>query len=428
MPIDPRTLEAIRNPLAGLGGIGQAFLKGREYRIAQEESKEKRLLAQEKQKREIEKDQRLIEKRAEEKQAFELKQKRDLLKYDEEQKEGNLSDATSVAGYLDKFKADVQANPQLATDPVLFNQYRSESLQFITDPDVQNVIMNTDPSNYPQIRSNAQLAIDAYTQAKGDEQFGEFQKIPGTELYGQPSSKTGKFANVREGIDGKSKLGNSEFERGLQRSLDLELIDQEEANRLQKTRTEVLAGTEMRAGPKSALEERKLARENKETREMQKDYTAGADHFKNMSQSLEGALAAMETGDTGLTDILLNQVMSQVQDTDVRAFQMYQVFDKEFGNLAERVQGMVSRFFAGTRTEREREEIKNVLTRFKNKYVDPGSKKMRDRYRELAIMDEKDPFEVVPPQSPEDIKDTTLLSKKEKVEMIKRFFPDWKPK
>lgn len=263
--------------------------------------------------------------------------------------------------------------------------------------------------------------------SKQGERFGEFEKIPGTELYGQKSNKTGKFANVRNGIDGKSQQGDSEFERGIKAGLEKGYFDEKEANRLREKRTRVLAGTDMRRGAEARLIDKQSDRYNKETKALREEYTKGAEHFGDMSISIDSAFAAMDSGDTGLSERLLNQVMSQVQDTNVRAYQMYNVFDQEFGHLGQRIVGQVNRFLLGNRTQRETNEIKNVLSHFKEKYVDPAKGKIRDRYRQFAIQQGKEPFIVVPPDNPEDIINSQLVDSKEKVKLIKEFFPNWKP-
>jgi hypothetical protein len=427
MPIDPQSLEAIRNPTANLN-IAQSYLKGVQLKEAREDRELKREEFRIKKDAAIRDEGRKIEKRDEERTAFELKQKQNLLKYSASQRDENLAESISVNNYIEQFKIDAQNNPELLSDPDALNTYKTDMLNFVSDPDVKKLISRVDPSQYPAVQQSAQFAIKTYSEASQDEQFGEFQKIPGTELYGQPSSKTGKYANVRSGVDGKSEQGNSEFERGIQRGLDQGYFTEDQATELRKKRTAVLSGTEMREGAIQRLDEKQTDRYNKETKALREEYTEGSKHFGNMSTNIEGALAAIDSGDTRLSEVLLNNSMLQVQDTKTRAYQMYTQFDQEFGHLGQRIVGQVSRFLEGTRTQRETDEIKSVLSHFKENYVDPAGSKLRDRYRQFAIQQGKEPFTVVPPNTPEDIKSTTLLDKKEKIEMIKKFFPDWKPK
>jgi len=413
MPVNPRVLEAIGNPTGGkLGDIANTYVNARQISI--ENKRQQELLDMKK-------------KEAEENSAVNtLEMKAKLLEYDEKKKEDNYSDSRIVAAWIDRFKQDAQANPEIATNPDVYRQYVSQSIQSIDDPDVLKILHSTPPSQLPNVRRNAQLAIDTYSEAMGDEEFSDYGKIPGTELYGQRSSKTGKYVNIKDSIDGNTSLGSSEFERHLNNLKRKGLVTEDKYNELVMQRAEGFAG-EMKEGEKARLDEKQTDRYNRETKDLRNEYTKGSEHFNTIGRNIDGAFAAMDSGDTKLSEVLLNQVMSQVQDTDVRAFQMYGEFDKEFGNLAQRIQGKISRFISGTRTQTETDEIRSVLSNFNESYVKPAQAKLRNRYRELAIRQKKEPFEVVPPKNPDDIKTSTLLGKKEKIKMIKSYFPDWKP-
>jgi hypothetical protein len=376
--------------------------------------------------RDAAKEAREIEKRKEQADAAALKMKADLLDYDEAKREDNLSDATTLNAWIEQYKIDAQNGVVNPNDPNSHQEYVQSRLTGVDDPDVLKILNSVPPSSYPAAQKNAQFAISTYTESKGEERFSDFAKIPGTELYGQKSSKTGKFTNIKESIDGTTKLGNSEFERHISGLLARNLITQEKADELIEQRAEGFAG-EMTKSQQSRLSETQQDRYNREKTALRKEYNTGAEHFKNMGNTFDSAIAAMDSGDSKLSEIMLNQSLSQLQDSDVRAFQMYGEFDKGFGNLAQRISTMASKFLTGTRTETEKEEIKSVITKFNETYVKPAQAKLRNRYRRLAIDQGKDPFEVVPPKNVKDILGTTLLNNKEKAKLIKNFFPDWKP-
>jgi len=346
--------------------------------------------------------------------------KANLLDFDADKRKDNFSDSTTIASWVDRFKVDAKANPAIASDPRAYQQYVSSTLQGIDDPDVLKILRNKTPADLPLVRSNAQFAIDTYSEAEGDEKFSDYGAIPGTKLFGQRSSKTGKYINIKDSIDGNTSLGGSEFERHLGRLLNSKLITQEYADDLIKQRAEGFAG-EMTASDREKFGDKPSDRYDRETKQLIEEHTKGSEHFRNMGNSIDQAVAAMASGDTKLSEILLNTTMLNVQDTSVRAYAMYGEFDKEFGNLAQRIQGKVSRFLSGTRTQDETDEIRSVLNNFNESYVKPAETKLRDRSRTLAISQGKDPFDVVPPKNADDVKSSKLLSKEQKIEMIKKY-------
>ena len=321
---------------------------------------------------------------------------------------------------------DVRANPGLIKDPQVYGQYMKELTKDLPDDVISN-FQGVLPNQIPQINRRANRMISVLSdKEKEPEQFTDFSIIPGTKLYGQKSTKTGKYVNIKDSIDGNTSLGSSEFERHLNNLRQNNLITEDYANKLIKQRAEGFAGF-MKEGEVERLTEKQQDRYNRETKDLRKEYTQGSEHFRSMGITIDTALAAMDSGNTMLSETMLNQVMSQVQNTNVRAFQMYGEFNKEFGNLAERVQGKLSQFFRGHRTQRETEEIRNVLGNFNDNYVQPAETKLRDRYRQIAINQRKKPFDVVPPKNPEDIRGSEFLDNKEKTKMIKEYFPEWKP-
>lgn len=261
------------------------------------------------------------------------------------------------------------------------------------------------------------LSIKSKSLSK--ETMSPFQKIPGTDLYGQLSSKNNKWTNIKSSLDGSSEVGSSEFERHMNGLLKRGIITQATYDLDVVERKDSLKGEITRG----SLAERQRKAGYEETKGMRKEYTQGVEHFANMNRSIDEALVAMESGDTGYSDVLLAQVGSQVQDTNVRAFQMYAEFDKSYGNVVERIGRSVSRFLGGSRTDDEKQVIREALTYFKENYSDVGMKGIKNRYRVLAMETGKDPFVVVPPTSPEDIRDFPHADKDEKFKLIKLYFP-----
>lgn len=153
------------------------------------------------------------------------------------------------------------------------------------------------------------------------------------------------------------------------------------------------------------------------------EYAKGIDAYKSMSSNIDAAITAMSSGDTALADTMMAQTLSQVQESDVRAFQMYSQFDKSFGNVLERTVKGMRRFLEGKRTPGEREEIQRTLEYMRDNYAEPKTTAVRDRYRADAIEEGLDPFKAIPPESPEDIRDSTLVDKKKKLELLRQYYP-----
>lgn len=250
----------------------------------------------------------------------------------------------------------------------------------------------------------------------------------------------------------KNKVGASEFER-------LVSIPKGKRSELQQSRLEVLGG--MKARPSSSpfyfldkgpegvtpvhkqtlkqetpvgvsgtqkrheAAQKRLTSQDAQrlTNELRDEASKGTQHVSTISTNINEAIAALNSGDSGLSDTLLNQVMSQVQDTDVRAFQMYSQFDRSFGNLAMRVADSISRFLTGARTEEQNELIKETLVNFRDQYAAPAETRMRNMYRNLAKDEGVDPFEVVPPKRKEEIRDMDI-SAKEKMRLLELYFKD----
>ena len=120
-----------------------------------------------------------------------------------------------------------------------------------------------------------------------------------------------------------------------------------------------MSGTDITKSKSITLDEQITKRIRKDETDSRKEADKGTKHFNDMSSGINGAIAAMESGDNGLADTMMGQVLSQVQDSNVRAFQMYNEFDKSYGDFATRVGNSISRFVTGSRTPEEKQEIKN---------------------------------------------------------------------
>lgn len=255
---------------------------------------------------------------------------------------------------------------------------------------------------------------------KEQEKFSAMEKIPGTQLYGQKSSKTKKYTNIRSDLDGTNSNSSSEFERNLAYSLKNKLITKKEHDTALLDRQDVFTGKI----PEASLKERTRKAKMAEITAARDEYSDGVKHFSAINQSVSGALAAMEAGDNALSDALVTQVMSQVNDTDVKAFQMYREFDRSYGNVAERVGRAASKFLTGTRTEEEKKLMADTLIHFRDNYANRGFERMKDQHRKIAMENGQDPFKVVPPTSPEDIRDFPHTDRKEKIRLLKHYFPE----
>jgi len=182
-----------------------------------------------------------------------------------------------------------------------------------------------------------------------------------------------------------------------------------------------LTGAETRS--LRTTKEKQVARYEKKTTSLRKEAVEGVEHFQKQRVAVNDAIAALESGNNALADTMVTQIMSQVVDSKVRAFQMYSVFDRSYGNIANRTFKALSQFVIGERTAEDRQIIKDTLLQFKQ-YSDPAANKMRNKYRAIAKEDGLDPFRVVPPDSPEDVRDAIGVSRDEKLRVLKRYFPE----
>ena len=193
----------------------------------------------------------------------------------------------------------------------------------------------------------------------------------------------------------------------------------------EQKRYDVLSGLGMRRSEEESLGFRRDKQEEEFTFKLRKEAGEGTKHFSTMETNISDAIAAINSGDNALSDTLLAQVLSQVNDTDIRALQMFQQFDKSYGNVAERTMNSINRFISGDRSESETSMIKETLENFRDSHVRPGINKLKTQYRSMAKEEGYDPFKVVPPTSPEDIRDYQGAGREEKLRLLKLYFPNY---
>lgn len=136
--------------------------------------------------------------------------------------------------------------------------------------------------------------------------------------------------------------------------------------------------------------------------------------------SIRKAFQALESGDNTLSDKLLTSALSNLTDSSVRAFKMYEVFDSSLGNIVEQFQDWIDRGVSGTRNPEQKAKILLVLQKMK-KYNEPVMKKLRKHHRAIARADGHDPYKVVPPKTKEEVAEDTNLTIEEKIKLLKQY-------
>jgi len=231
-----------------------------------------------------------------------------------------------------------------------------------------------------------------------------------------------------------SSAGTSEWERNLnlvtqykQRLASgekLSPIDQYKYEQAQK-RVETRAGTAETLHDLESRGYREQVRKVERTDALRTEFGKTNQHFNQMQNNIQASLAVLQdpSSSPGLQDKMLAKLMSQVEDTDVRAMQVISDMDVSYGNFVERTYRGISRYLSGSRSPAERAEIIDTLTRFEKNHIEPNTTKLISRYRELATKDKLDPLQVVPWRSVTDIKSAppTVISRANKINAIKSF-------
>ena len=360
-----------------------------------------------------------------------------------EQETKNLIDENKlIQGVSSTILQDFQKTPELMTDPQKYGQY----MQTVTQGMPENIVANFRGLLPPQIeqinRRSGQLVsrFEKDLKGKNPKKITEVTRVDDKgniykkdTLYqdGDVVSESPEYPSF-DGDEG------SEFERHIswfkRKGIPMDESEEWYAQNLPNDIAQEAIVRKKRTTTRAGLEQTRqqeltyASTEEKRTREAQDDifktYAKNVDSYKSMTSKVESAIIAMESGDTGLADTLMAQTLSQVQESDVRAFAMYSQFDKSFGNVLERTVKGVRRFLEGKRTPGEREEIKKTLEYMRDNYSVPKTEGMRNLYRARAVERNLDPFETIPPDSAEDIRDSNLISKERKLELLRRYYPD----
>ena len=324
--------------------------------------------------------------------------------------------------------------------------------------------LGQDPSLVNTFTADQKLVPSTVTDRYGNERTILVQEGEGVVTGQKSGEKLLTSAEMAQKLSlqraGASNSG-SEFERTLSWGLSSGNITPDEAIELRKKRLATQAGTEGKVGvnrfslqetsqglgnynsatgdlnlkPFEGLQSGTQAR-HEDTRNAQKqeynlkqtnlvrgEYEDASQHASNIERTVDDALAAIDSGNSGVADNMLSQVMSQVVDTDVRAFQMYKTFDQSYGDVLTRMYSAVSRYISGNRSESDTAAIKEVLINYKTDHAIPTKRKIKNRYRAFATEGGLDPFSVVMPESPEDIRDAPGITKEQKLKALKTYFP-----
>lgn len=258
------------------------------------------------------------------------------------------------------------------------------------------------------------------------QELGEKLKDPKEQAIFKSLGSAGRFEDAikyASQLSTKGK-GSSEFERLIEQQQIDENITASEAKDLKKKRVGVLAGSEMRRGPERSLEFRQSKQRQVFTKRLRDEATEGTEHFSTMETNISDALGVIASGDNQLVDSLLATITSQITDPDIRAMALFTQFDKSYGNVAERTLSTISRFIGGGRSESDIATIQETLENFRDAHVKPGINKLKTQYRNLATEEGADPFRVVPPKTPEEIRDYSGITRDEKLRLLKVYFPE----
>lgn len=192
---------------------------------------------------------------------------------------------------------------------------------------------------------------------------------------------------------------------------------------LEEHRLGVLAGTEMRAGTEANYNQRVKQFQHQQERQWRDEVNKGVAHLKKMDRTITEALVAFDSADMKNAETLAAQAMSQLYESDVRAYAMYQQFDQAFGNVVDRSIENIRRWFTGNRSDTEKQELKEQLVYIRDNYIQPGKTGIVDAFRIQAGLDGMRPYQVAPPESPGDIVNKDYVGLAEKGQLVKDYFP-----
>ena len=304
------------------------------------------------------------------------------LKVDDAKYELAQNEARSVFGITSAYINEAKNNPALMTDPKAYNEYMGTLTEGLPDNVVEN-FKGVMPTQIPALNRKSAFMVSAFDKDKDslkdpkkittvtrvDDKGNIYKRddlYQNGDLLKQGKEYTSEEASTGEG---------SEFERHLRwfkkTKIPLEAGDDwyrqnyapdvaEEAI-LRKKRLGTRAGTEETLHQELGTKSRETENRRKIETNLRDEYAKGTELYKSMNQNIEGAVKAMESGNSQLADTLMAQTLSQVQEGDVRAFQMYAQFDKTYGNVFNRTIEAIDRYLTGSRSEDDKAEIKRTL-------------------------------------------------------------------
>jgi len=124
------------------------------------------------------------------------------------------------------------------------------------------------------------------------------------------------------------------------------------------------------------------------------DFEVRVKPFREQLRQLD-TLDSLLSGDVSALDEaqIVNQ-LSILSDSNVRAQANLNTF-KNPGDLGQRLGGAISRFFAGTRTPSQLEEVRQLSTQLRQDIFDPAIEELSGAYKDVATRGKLDPNNVV---------------------------------
>ena len=401
MAISQQTLNNISNPTGGgLGRIAATYVNSKnaaaENRRAEEKAQQDKITA-------------------------DLARKVAQAGLDKTEMENLLNESKILSGVTTQYLTDVKKYPDIAADPKAYDQYMQRITQGLPE-DVVNKFKGVLPSEFSKMRDSADMLVNVLSKAKDEKPYKLVSFNLDDQQYNfdantqQEEIKTFLKQNPQAVKALADNVGSSEFER-------LQSIPEDQRTAAQQKRIEVLSGLGMRAGTEESLKLRQDIADKETTLKRRKEVGEGVKHFSEMSRNIDQAITAIGSSDTVLAQKYAAQAMSQMIDTNVRAYAMYKEFDQPFGNVVKRTVETIGQFLIGKKSEEHMQEVAKTLEYFRDKYALPGKKKVIQRYRGLARADGLDPLKVAPPESPMDIATEQTYSDDKKRRVIRQFYP-----
>jgi hypothetical protein len=212
---------------------------------------------------------------------------------------------------------------------------------------------------------------------------GDISKMP---LPGDPALPAFVEAQTRRGMKASDqlKLLATEEDKRLQREEAARSHHENEAIRLETARTNAALrreGLEMRAATLKALGNNK---DFKEAESLNAKTQAVAKPLLEDRQRLQDAKGLLAV-DSPQADQQLRQDLTALQGHfKGRATNLFYKDNKNYGDLVNRVSGMLSHGFTGRFSEADRQEIGRMLTEMQSKVIDPALVKLEQQQKAHA--------------------------------------------